>query len=200
MRLHAANAVLLGLLLAGIACTRTPPASPADGVDAVQLAAFQSAHAAWARAYDASLAAPEGYPALVGLHWVEEGAHHVGSSPRNGMRLALGPPHLGLLERRDGRLRFVPERGVAVTLDGVALRGAVALRDDRHADGPTTLGFDAGQGAAWVIRRGDRLALRVRHAQAPARASFKGAAFWPVPEKLKPTTPTTDCTSGCFMK
>lgn len=170
---------LLAACLVLAACDRAPP-PPRDTVDPAALQAFRTAHAAWAREYEASLKAPDGYPALVGLHWIGEGAHYVGNSPRNGIRIALGPAHLGMLDRRGTRVRFVPERGIALTLDGQPLRGATPLRDDRDPQGPSSIGFDDGQGAAWVIRRGDRLALRVRHEAAPSRTAFKGVAFWPV--------------------
>lgn len=163
-------------LLAG--CSRAP--APQRDVDPAVLATFRTEHAAWARDYDASLRAADGFPALVGLHWLEPGAHYVGRSPRNGIRIALGPEHLGMLERRGDAVRFVPERGVALMLDGSPLRGATALRDDHAGGGASRIGFDAGRGAAWLIRRGDRIALRVRHDDAPARAAFKGVTFWPV--------------------
>lgn len=171
--------MLAAACVASAACDRAPT-PPRDAVDPAELQAFRAGHAAWARDYETTLAAPDGYPALVGLHWIGPGAHYVGSSPRNGIRTALGPAHLGMLDRRDGRVRFVPERGAALTLDARPLRGAVRLRDDRDPQGASRIGFDEGRGAAWIIRRGDRLALRVRHDAAPSRTAFKGVAFWPV--------------------
>jgi uncharacterized protein len=45
--------------------------------------------------------------------------------------------------------------------------------------GPNKLGFDGGKGVATVIRRGDRFALRVKHADAGSRTQFKGLQYWP---------------------
>ena len=44
---------------------------------------------------------------------------------------------------------------------------------------PSEIGFDDGKGRATVIKRGDRYALRVRHAEAPTRTGFSGLDYWP---------------------
>ena len=62
--------------------------------------------------------AAEGWTSLIGLHWIDPGSHYLGSDADNGIRLAMGPAHLGLLHMKSGRMRFVPERGAAVTVDG----------------------------------------------------------------------------------
>ena len=175
-----AGAIALGLALA--ACQPPPPSAQAVAEAArdrqAQLA-FATGQQAWRDERKADLTRPEGWTSLVGLHWLEPGAHYLGSDPDNGIRLAMGPAHLGMIELKRGGLRFVPENDVALTLDGVALAGGVSLRADDDPAGPSKLAFDDGRGVATVIKRDERYALRVRHADAPSRTGFHGIDYWP---------------------
>lgn len=141
-------------------------------------AAFAAEQDAWRAERHASLVAPDGWTGLIGLHWIELDAHYLGSSRDSGMRLAKGPPRLGLVQRSGGRLFFTPERGVALTANGEPLRSRIELHDDRSAT-PTVIAFDDGLGELSVIRRAGRRALRVRHAEAESRRQFTGVDYWP---------------------
>ena len=53
------------------------------------------------------LTKPDGWLSLVGMHWLEVGKTRVGSDADNGTRLAVGPPHIGVLELdKDGNLEL----------------------------------------------------------------------------------------------
>jgi uncharacterized protein (DUF1684 family) len=164
------------LLIALTACGAPPaPLPPVAAVDPTALADFQREREAWRAQRRAELLAPEGWLSLTGLHWIEPGAHYVGRARDNGIRLAVGPAQLGLLERRDGKMRFVAYAQGKARVEGSGAR----LLTDRDPGGPTRIAFDGGRGVATVIRRGDRYALRVRHADSPARSRFGGLAYWP---------------------
>ncbi|HET7126043.1 MAG TPA: DUF1684 domain-containing protein [Lysobacter sp.] len=123
---------------------------------------------------------PDGWTSLVGLHWIDQGPHFVGSGGDNGIRLSMGPEHFGMLDlRKDGSVHFVPAKDAALTLDGQSLEGATTLRTDMDPKGPGVIGFDDGKGEATVIQRGDRYGLRVKHADAPTRLHFAGLDYWP---------------------
>ena len=141
--------------------------------------AFAAEQQAWREQRRADLLKPDGWSSVIGLHWIEPGSHYVGSDADNGIRIALGPDHLGLVDRKGGQLRFIPERGVPVTLDGQPLDTGVTLELDGDQGGPSTIGFDDGKGVATVIKRGDRYALRVKHANAPTRVGFGKIEYWP---------------------
>ncbi|HST43684.1 MAG TPA: DUF1684 domain-containing protein [Luteimonas sp.] len=140
--------------------------------------AFAAAQSAWRQHRRDALLAVDGWTSLAGLHWLELDAHYLGSSPGSGIRLAFGPPRLGLLQREGGRVFLTPERGVALTLDGTPMTGRAELHADRDAS-PSTVGFDAGRGSLGLIERGGRVALRVRHADAEARKGFGHLDYWP---------------------
>jgi uncharacterized protein (DUF1684 family) len=133
----------------------------------------------WRSQRVANLTKPDGWTSVVGLHWIDPGPHYFGASAGNGIQLAVGPDHFGMIDLNNGRLRFVPEKGLAVTLDGEPLKGAAELRADDSPTGPSVLAFDEGKGLVTVIKRGDRYALRVKHADAPSRTGFRGIEYWP---------------------
>jgi uncharacterized protein (DUF1684 family) len=153
---------------------RVPAASPVDA------AAFAGDEQAWRDRRLQRLTAPDGWASLIGLHWIEPGAHAVGSAADNGIRLAMGPAHLGLLRAgADGSVAFEPAGDASLTLDGQPFAAPAALRTDTAKAGPSVVGFDGGKGVATVIERSGRLALRVRHADAPTRTRFAGLDYWP---------------------
>lgn len=141
--------------------------------------AFSSEQQAWRDERAARLTKPDGWTSLVGLHWLEPGDHYFGSDTDNGIRLAVGPAHIGMVSRKGDRIRLVPESGVELTLDGQPLKSGADLRSDVEDGGPSEVGFDGGKGLITVIKRGDRYALRVKHADAPSRTGFKGLEYWP---------------------
>lgn len=177
--MFAAGAIALAL---GLSACQLPPSAEAVAKAARVRQAqvvFAAGQQAWRDERKAELTLPDGWSSLVGLHWLDPGAHYLGSDTDNGIRLAMGPAHLGMLELKSGGLRFVPEKGVALTVDGVPLAGGAILHADDDPAGPSKLAFDNGKGVATVIKRGERYALRVKHADAPSRTGFKGIAYWP---------------------
>ena len=133
-------------------------------MDAAALA-FQHEEDAWRLQRRDTLLKPDGWTSLVGLHWIDPGAHYVGSSADSGIRLSIGPAHLGMLELKGDAFHFVPDKAASLTLDGQPLTGSTTLRTDAVPDGPSVIGFDDGKGSATVIERSGRYALRVRHAR-----------------------------------
>ena len=164
------------LLLPLAACDRDKQGQTAK--QAVVDVNFLAEDAAWRAQRKEDLLKPDGWTSLVGLHWLELKAHYLGSGAGSGIRLAVGPPKMGLLQQRDGRLFFTPEHGVALTLDGEPLKGRVELKTDRD-ETPSLVGFDEGKGVLGVIKRGERLGLRIKYADAPTRLQFTGLQYWP---------------------
>ncbi|KAG0925388.1 hypothetical protein G6F31_018751 [Rhizopus arrhizus] len=70
------------------------------------------------------------------------------------------------------------QAGPAAPHEGQPVRGRIRVDTDKDAQ-PTLLSFDAGKGQLSIIRRGPRDALRVKHADAPARRDFAGLEYWP---------------------
>lgn len=161
----------------GAPATSKGTAKPAATAEDI---AFASEHRQWREARSADLTRADGWTSLIGLHWVSPGPHYVGSAADNGIRLAMGPAQLGMLDLgKEGALRLVPAKAAGLTLDDIPLSGATAIKSDSDEGGPSRIGFDQGKGQATVIKRGERYALRVRHADAEARTGFAGLDYWP---------------------
>lgn len=176
----------IGMGLAGCGGDDTPGDEAASAAaTAATVDAFAAEQQRWREQRAARLTAQDGWTTLVGLHWLDPGAHYLGSDTDNGIRLAAGPEHMGMIELKAGRVRFVPEKGAALTLDGEPLTATAMLRADDDAAGPSVIGFDEGKGLLTVLKRGDRHALRVKHADAPTRTGFKGIDYWPADSAWK---------------
>ena len=172
-------AVLAGTLALG-ACDKGEDAAAARAAAEARARAFAASEKPWRDARVAELTQPDGWTSVVGLHWIDPGAHYAGTAGSNGLRMAMGPEHFGMFElERENRVHFVPDKSVALTLDGAPLTGATVLRTDADEGGPSRIGFDDGKGVATIIRRGDRVALRVKHSDADARLHFAGLQYWP---------------------
>lgn len=176
----------VAVFLVGIAllsgCQRDAGSVPAvadPSADAAR-AAFVAAEQRWRDERKAGLLAPDGWTSLVGLHWIDPGPHYVGSEADNGIKLAKGPPQLGMLDLgKNGGVRLVPDKAATLTLDDAPITAPTALKTDEDEAGPSRIGFDGGKGMATVIKRGERYALRVKHADADSRVHFTGLNYWP---------------------
>lgn len=117
---------------------------------------------AWRAAREARLRDPDGWLALVGLHWLEPGANSFGSDPGNDLVLrgADLPARVGSLLLADGEVRLRRE----------GEEDAVMQPD---VSGEPTI-VRLGTLRMHVIKRGRRWALRVRDVEAPALAAFRG--------------------------
>ena len=177
-RRFALLSIVCAALLAACGGDETADAARAQS-EAALATAFANEQAAWRSERLEGLLKPDGWTSLIGLHWIEPGAHYVGSDAVNGIRLAIGPEHMGLLRLEKGVATFVPESDATLTLDGAPLTAAATLRTDSDEAGPSVIAYDDGKGLATMIKRGDRYALRVKHADAPTRLEFAGLQYWP---------------------
>jgi hypothetical protein len=142
-----------------------------------------SAHAAeiatWRARRVARLTARDGWLAVVGLFWLEDGENSVGSA--SGARVALParvPASLGTIRLEGGRAAFRPAPGAAVRVDGqTAPDAGIPLRPD--AEGTPTV-VEADDVAFYLIARQGRLAVRVKDPRSDARRSFRGLTYFPI--------------------
>lgn len=132
--------------------------------------------AQWA-ARDERLRDPMSWLSLVGLWWLEPGEYRFGADPHNEIVLAGNglPATAGSLEVIDGVVGVHPLSS-ELTMDGEPAR-EVTLQAD--VDGEPSL-LSLASLRLHVIRRGERLALRVRDTRAPALTQFAGIERYPV--------------------
>jgi uncharacterized protein (DUF1684 family) len=133
---------------------------------------------AWYQDREARLRSPDGWLALVGLYWLEPGDNHFGTDPANEIVLRGSgvAARAGTLRLEDPVVHLTPGPDAGLTLDGVPVE-PMRLTDDAHGE-PTVL--ELGSLRLHLIRRGDRMALRVRDHDAPAVAGFRGVDRFPI--------------------
>jgi uncharacterized protein (DUF1684 family) len=138
---------------------------------------------------------PYGWASLSGLHWLEEGVSSSGSSHTNRIVLApeRAPAALGTWIRHGGRVRLDVAPAAVVRVNGRPFASGELATD---AGGPPDV-VSAGPIRITVIRRGERLGLRVRDPDSPARRGFRGIDCFDydprrsVPARLEPAVPGT---------
>ena len=185
------TAVLVVLVSAlGAGCAREQPL-PLPGDYRQQVEAFREK-----RGHE--IISPTGWAALVGLHFLTPGTHVVGSAPGSDVRLTgpSAPPTLGTITVMPGTPAVAGSTGTArlVLANGIqARRGGEAINllppiwtdielkpgakpDDYLRVGDLTM---------TLIRRGEKLALRVWDAQAPSLTSLKQLEWMPIDESWR---------------
>ncbi len=179
--IHVIAAIAISAL-AITACQREQPATtPAAATTATPAplgrAAFEKDVAKWRSERVERLRKPDGWLSLVGLHWVEPGAHQIGMTDSNDIQLRTGPAKLGTLTLKDGNATLTPDPAAGVTIKGKPASGVVALQSDAKGE-PTIVAFNDGSANFQVIERSGRFALRVKDANASTRTGFVGIDYF----------------------
>lgn len=127
---------------------------------------------------------------LTGMFWLRDGVQTVGAAPSSDIRLAGGPPELGVITVKDGQVWFKAAPDSVITL----VDNADSLVDEvkLELDPPTKLQF--GSRRLYAMDRGD-LAIRVKDANAPSRLNFAGIEYyeinpqWRIDARFEPHPP-----------
>ena len=136
--------------------------------------------ASWRAERVERLTKPDGWLSLIGLHWLQPGENSVGTAEDNSIRLAAGPAYIGKVTlEADGRVTFIAAPGSLASSDGTAVPGskygAVELA---YRSGKPTL-VTAQSLSFFVIRRSDKVGLRVRDSESERRRGFVGIDYFP---------------------
>jgi uncharacterized protein (DUF1684 family) len=137
----------------------------------------------WIEGREERLGRPDGYLSIVGLFWLRDGENTFGSDPSSDLVFPdKAPASIGRFDVVDGQVMVTVDPTAGVTHNGTAVR-ALALSDDRGADGPTIL--EMGTLTWYVIKRGDRLLIRLRDSESKLRKSFAGLKRFAIDEKWR---------------
>lgn len=144
---------------------------------------FQKTEQVWRDGRLKRLTSPNGWLTLVGLHWLQPGENAFGSDPDCAVPLPRGkaPEHAGVLVLENGAVRIKPAPGAGLMLEGQPV-GERVLGDDT-ADKTDVV--SVGDLSFFVIKRGDRVGIRVKDSQSPVRTSFKGLDYFPASSKWR---------------
>ena len=133
----------------------------------------------WRRARLSLLTSESGWLTVCGLFWLKEGPNTCGDDPSLDVVLPRGksPGILGTFWRTDSLVRFAARPGGEVHHEG-ALVTSLELKSDADQGGPSVLTH--GTLSFYVIKRGDKLGVRVKDKENPTRANFKGLEYFPI--------------------
>jgi uncharacterized protein (DUF1684 family) len=161
------------------ACQKsTKPAATFDA------SAHQTEIQKWQRDRLASLTKNDGWLTLVGLFWLNEGENKFGSNLRNPIVLPKdkAPGVAGSLWLEKGHVRLAARPGVEITADDKPAT-ALDLKDDNDDSGPTILKL--GSLLISVVKRGERIGVRVKDSESRTRREFKGLEYYPIDPKWR---------------
>lgn len=174
-------ALLAAVLLAGVTLipftaraadseTKAPPA-----VDE----AFLKDVEAFRQQRNDGLKKPESWLSLVGLFWLQEGDNRFGSGAENRVIFPEGsaPEVAGTFVRQGDKVSVVAAAGSGLSSGGQPVT-RLDLALDADEKGPTRL--ELGSLRFFVIKRGDRLGVRVKDTNSPLLKNFHGLDTYPI--------------------
>ncbi|HVR95205.1 MAG TPA: DUF1684 domain-containing protein [Thermoanaerobaculia bacterium] len=135
-------------------------------------AAYRQEVESWRKTRVEGLKKEDGWFTLVGLFWLDEGENRFGSASSNKVILPEGkaPAVAGALVRKGEAVRVRVEPGAKVTHDGKPVT-ELDLQNDLAGE-PTAL--QIGSVSFHVIKRGERIGVRVKDTAAEALKAFHG--------------------------
>ncbi|HMH13897.1 MAG TPA: DUF1684 domain-containing protein [Edaphobacter sp.] len=157
------------LCLVFVALSATGQTNPGNAAYTEQIHQFRAQRAK-------NLSSPEGWLSLVALQWLKPGDTTVGSALGNTLQLDHAPAHLATFRLANDTVTLVPPTGgfpAGTTIDGKPSTSTKLSYDDNHPSELRNGGL-----LMIVIKRGDRLYLRVKDAQAPTRTNFHGLNWY----------------------
>ncbi len=180
--------ILTAALLLCAACAKVekpaktqPTPTPAVAA-ATPAASYEQELEQWKAKRLANLKSEDGWLSLIGLFWLKEGENRFGSDPTGEIVLPDGkaPQHAGTLRLANGKVTLEANPDAKITSKGQPVT-TLELKSDDDEGGPTAL--EMGTLSFHVVKRGERLGLRVKDRENPARAEFKGTDYYPADKK-----------------
>lgn len=145
-----------------------------------QESSYQRELQTWREQYVANLTKPDGWLSLAGLEWLQPGDNSFGSAADNKLHIPSSGPasataHLGVLRLEGESVQLVAPKGGFphdLLVDGKRAEAQtlrVELQNDKASPRITI-----GSLQMYVVRREDRLALRIKDAHSAALQAFQG--------------------------
>jgi uncharacterized protein (DUF1684 family) len=182
--------VLFIVSICGNACRQTSAPTPSANLD---VSAYRGEIQKWQSTRLASLTKDDGWLTLVGLFWLNEGENKFGSDTKNAVVLPKDKATAvaGSLWLEKGHVRLTAPRvsGISLKTNADAAQAssepvtALDLKDDNDDNGPTILKL--GSLLINVVKRGERIGVRVKDTESQTRRDFKGLEYYPIDPKWR---------------
>ncbi len=148
------------------------------GLHAQTMTPYQQDIDAWHSHRIEQLKAPAGWLNLAGLYWLEEGKNSFGSGRQNKIVFPAGTiaEKAGVFELTGNTVKLFVEDNTAINVDGKAAKEAVIFNSDSAREPMVSSGH-----LRWtIIRRGEKIGIRLRDLQSPLVTQFKDIDRYPV--------------------
>lgn len=145
-------------------------------VDLKSLSEYERSHTIWINQRIKALTAPEGWLSVVGLHWLKKGSTNIGSRETMDIVMEDIAKNMGFINVKEDGLYFQAGGESYMTVDGKRFTQGPIESDENGT--PTKLSHKSY--IFYVIKRGDRYALRVKNTLARKRYQLKEIPAFPV--------------------
>lgn len=168
----AKSAVLVLLVVTGMACRKAPGPNPAHALPADHAAQVQQ----WRDKHEADYR--RDWASIAGLYPLRPGPNTAGSGPKNDLRLPESlPASLGTFVLTGDEVRFEPAAGAQVRLKDASVTQPIIVRDDSSTQAEELLSGDV---RLVIHRSGPTRSLRVRDPNGPLARTFLGFQWFPI--------------------
>lgn len=139
----------------------------------------------WREEMEQRLKAEDGWLTVSGLHWLQPGDTRFGAHSSNGIVLpSESSPALAGIFRYDGnRVQVIPMPDVALIVGDMPVLNGTLVKDD--SDGKPSDAIKLRDVTMLVIKRGDRIGVRVKDKNAKIRRDFTHRNWFPVNSNYK---------------
>jgi uncharacterized protein (DUF1684 family) len=133
------------------------------------------------------LKAPDGWLAVSGLVWLRDGEFSFGSAETNPIALANGscPEMAGNLQVRGDSVTFATAKDVEVLLNSKPVATGELRIDNTKPESDSPDKLVVGRTSLHLIRRSNKLAIRLRDPESALIRNFPGEDWYPVDPKWK---------------
>ncbi|MGD8782610.1 MAG: DUF1684 domain-containing protein [Ignavibacteria bacterium] len=135
----------------------------------------------WAEKRAENLKKENGWLNLAGLFWLNEGENTFGTDESNDIIFPLGEKHMGKFFRNGDNVNVEIAKDVEVLIDSQVVKSMTIGKD---ADSITNI-FDYGSLRWFVIKRSDKIGIRLRNLNSDLVKNFTGIDRYPVNEDWK---------------
>ncbi len=166
--------MITAFLVAAALLTCSGAAAAAESSSAAPDAAYRDSFEKWKAELVEDL--KQNWLPLAGLFWLKPGSNSFGSDSGNQIVLSTLPAHAGSFEFNGQVVTVKTSPGVEAKIAGKAATTAELQSD--ASDHPTVL--EIGSLRMHVIKRGERIGIRVKDVKSPAVEKFHGMVFFPL--------------------
>jgi uncharacterized protein len=130
------------------------------------------------------LKSDDGWLTLVGLFWLKPGENKVGSDTKDTVVFpaSRSPKYAASLFLENKKVTLQPATGVNLQTEGKPITAKIELKPD-VSGAPTIISL--GSLNFHIIERGEKLGVRVKDKESPARTKFPGLEYFPVDDKWR---------------